>query len=761
MSEAAAPPAELDAAGLRAYVLGSLHLRGAAHEDWQRRTLRALGWYRSLTMRARARGVLFSWVYDLGHLLIEGDRFAFRSLNDLGSWPEEERGARLEYENRLLNGFLRDGSTRQAIELIRQDTTRDPLIARTLELLLAPLVGAGGHADAPVVDPVLLRELTVPGRVDPALEAANYEALAGEGALMRAFRSSLERTFAARRPGPALGPEDLAEIGHWSAYRKSAQRLAGRRIMVHVGSFPKIDPRGVAVSEEQESETELPDSGYYPSGGFSELANRGALENLVPTELVYMGEDPFGDDPNPAVDLFSLRVLEAETLYFARDSGQLRRTRRTVHVAVRPSDGLRVKLRWHSDPLVVMVYALCVRLSEDLAAIFPRDALRVELHLLCRGGVEQERAEEDRELLRVLLRHEIARGVAAVNLHGDDLDLRSLGERDRRVYGVAIQSGDRPPAGLPQTQPPRLGEGVRPPRLLTWQIGGAEPAEGLEDRVAMPLEGDPGPALVLARDGLLERIAGVQGRGRRGLGAPSRRGRRPKTPPLPQGLVQGDRPGEARCEADGSVLRWVPPGRYRLGTGEADPRRNMLEPTRDHVVEEGFYLGLHPVTWAQYRGFCAASGRSAPSPLFEVGPDHPVTGVTQADAEAYCAWAGLRLPTEAEWEVAARGADGRPYPWGEAEPEGDGDRLTCGRDADGREGATTPVTAHPAGASPFGCLDMAGNVWERVAAVTPDQAGWVRGGSWNTAPFDCRAFDRSRLRDAHPTVGFRACRSSR
>ena len=119
MTEASTLPLELDAAGVRAYVLGSLSFRGASHEDVLRRASQALVWYRSLTLRGRARGVLFSWVYDLGYLLVEGDRFSFRSLADLSSWPDEERSPRLEYENRLLNGFLRAPSTRQAIEWSR------------------------------------------------------------------------------------------------------------------------------------------------------------------------------------------------------------------------------------------------------------------------------------------------------------------------------------------------------------------------------------------------------------------------------------------------------------------------------------------------------------------------------------------------------------------------------------------------------------------------------------------------------------------
>ena len=515
MADPTHPPFELDPDALKAYVIGSLSLRAAAHEDLPVRVGRALGWYRELLGRGAARGVPFSWVYDLGWLLVEGDRFPFRSPTELQSWDPAEREVRLEYENRVLNALLRDPSVRRAVEAVARDPHRDDLIARGVEFLLRPLVKAGGHAGAPVVDPLLLRELAPSAAQDPDELGRRYDeaaqAVPGGVTLLGALRSALDR-YASRRGGEAaMGADDLTELEHWSAFRRAAQRLAGRRIGARAASLPPIDPTGVAIREDDEAETELPDSGYYPSGGYTELSNRGALENLVPTELVFLGEDPFGDDPEPIVDMFALRHLEAETLFFQRDSGQLRRVRRTVHVAVAPEEGLRLQLRWHQDPLVVLVYGLVVRLCEDLTRLFPGDALRVELHLVCGSEAARDRAREDRELLQVLLRHEIARGAAAVHVDGPELDLRTLGERARRTYGIAVQSGDRPPAGLPVTPPARLPEGVRPPRLVVWRIGGPPPAEDASPPVVhLPVEGAPDRPLLLARDALLVTVVGAK-----------------------------------------------------------------------------------------------------------------------------------------------------------------------------------------------------------------------------------------------------------
>jgi formylglycine-generating enzyme required for sulfatase activity len=191
----------------------------------------------------------------------------------------------------------------------------------------------------------------------------------------------------------------------------------------------------------------------------------------------------------------------------------------------------------------------------------------------------------------------------------------------------------------------------------------------------------------------------------------------------------------------------LPAGTYRLGEAGAE-RAVALDAVR---------IGRFPVVNAELARFVADSGRPVAPVLGRklVDPqlaDHPATDMTYADAEAYCAWAGGRLPTGDEWEAAARGADGRPWPWGEVfDPE-------CCACVESGWGWTAPVTAHPSGASPCGAEQLAGNVWEWVADHTEDGA-WraVRGGSYLDHAWGVRAA-RALPADperATPTTGFR------
>ncbi len=164
---------------------------------------------------------------------------------------------------------------------------------------------------------------------------------------------------------------------------------------------------------------------------------------------------------------------------------------------------------------------------------------------------------------------------------------------------------------------------------------------------------------------------------------------------------------------------------------------------RVHVPE--YAMAKTPVTNAQYKAFVEVTGHEPPRHWKEgrIPKDkeaHPVVNVNWRDAMAFCGWAGCRLPSEQEWEKGARGSDGREYPWGDGWQSGQCNTS----EAHFFAGNTTPVGQYPNGASPYGLLDMAGNVWEWSENWydTEQKSKTLRGGSWN---YD-RTFARSAIR---------------
>lgn len=179
--------------------------------------------------------------------------------------------------------------------------------------------------------------------------------------------------------------------------------------------------------------------------------------------------------------------------------------------------------------------------------------------------------------------------------------------------------------------------------------------------------------------------------------------------------------GQEIAGPNGAILVWVPAGSFRMGSTDEqigyaveylDGDASLLadeQPART-VQMHGFWIGKHEVTNAEYRRFCEEKGREFPSASKE-GDDHPVAWLIWDDARAYCEHYGVSLPTEAQWEYAARGPESPIFPWGN---EWDGSRLCWDLNLGPGE-RTFAVGSFPSGASWCGALDMAGNVAEWCA----------------------------------------------
>jgi formylglycine-generating enzyme required for sulfatase activity len=163
--------------------------------------------------------------------------------------------------------------------------------------------------------------------------------------------------------------------------------------------------------------------------------------------------------------------------------------------------------------------------------------------------------------------------------------------------------------------------------------------------------------------------------------------------------------------ADGMAMVYVPAGTFPMGSADSDPDAEYEEKPQHQVTLDAFWIDRTEVTNAQYAR-CVAAGACQKSTLADDarfnGADYPVVGVAWQAAADYCRWAGGRLPSEAEWEYAARGPEGRLYPWGDTF---DGSKVSATGNVDGYEYAA-PVGSFPGGASWVGALDMAGNVYE-------------------------------------------------
>jgi len=256
-------------------------------------------------------------------------------------------------------------------------------------------------------------------------------------------------------------------------------------------------------------------------------------------------------------------------------------------------------------------------------------------------------------------------------------------------------------------------------------------------------------------------------------------------PTIAPAMTESPTPGAGSTlisDRDGMTLVYVPAGEFIRGSDDGDDDE---KPSRA-IYLDAFWIDQTEVTKDQYQK-CVMDGKCArPSCSGTQQGDHPVVCVSWQDAVDYCAWAGRRLPTEAEWEKAARGTDGRTYPWGSQEAAGDLLNFCDSRcshnwkDAAVDDGyrETAPAGSYPSGASPYGVLDMAGNVWEWTAdwydaqyyASSPTQnpggpmsgtARVVRGGSWDLSQRYARAANRNWLAPGYrdDDLGLRCARS--
>lgn len=244
---------------------------------------------------------------------------------------------------------------------------------------------------------------------------------------------------------------------------------------------------------------------------------------------------------------------------------------------------------------------------------------------------------------------------------------------------------------------------------------------------------------------------------------------------------------------DGIIMVYIPAGEFIMGSNDGQDD----EKPAHNVYLDGYWMGKYEVTFDQYDKYCKENNQNRPADKEWGRGKRPVIHVSWDDANAYCDWlfkkTGLKfkLPTEAQWEKAARGTDGREYPWGNSPPSGDKFNFAdknlwekekwswADKNIDDGYAYAAPVGSYPQGASPYGLLDMAGNVWECCSDwydygyyknapknnPTGPEGGTnrvIRGGSWSSVAADFRCADRYNFdpSERNSNLGFRLCQDN-
>lgn len=442
------PSRQVERAAVEPYMLGSLNL--SAVRWWEQPDLleQGLECYRYLAGRFYDRGqrgfthLPLVLVVDLLMLIELGDRTPFASEGGAHQWAPDERRLRVDYENLLLGTLLQEPSFIDARDrLSTRASVRRGAVQRLVELLLQTF---GTHYPQWCqINPSYIRDLALPGLND--LNSSDFrdqfqERFDDELIYTDALRHMLRGISNHVYWKELLKQEDLFEIEHWELLDSESTRIGVRQISEverRLGEFRL--PRVRMHQEAMEADTDFDDDTVYPTGGFAGLTNRGSFENLVRSELVYMGE-------GSPISLFDLRFSENELLFYLRNDGVMRRRRRFIHVILDLDTAFHYKSPGYEYPFSTLSQGLVVRLARDLISTFEEDAITIHVHYLYRpdqgmstdaANRERQRVEREVSLVNLSLSREVRQELARVELTSD-IDIESIQQSKGRVYAIAL-----------------------------------------------------------------------------------------------------------------------------------------------------------------------------------------------------------------------------------------------------------------------------------------------------------------------------------
>ncbi len=338
-------------------------------------------------------------IADVGNAAVNVNSHTTRALIPLPGVPANLLRT---YEDHVLGKLYADWTFARASDALRSYEGRDRI--RGLVFLLGRFCERAGLPGVEMSPSIIKSIAEIPA--DQAL-VEGWEMLARDGPHSLLLELYAELPAAARQVAEVLGPEDVFELEHRTALAEPGERLALRQVLQSAGSLDAALPRQLVRSPANSGAvpTRILDEDTYPVGGFSSLSTRGSIESLLHSQLAYM--EPAGERP----DLFDIKFLRDELLYYARDENQFLRRRRTF-VFVLSADLVSTRFKDPELPFQrgVLLLALIVVTVRRLSEWLSTDALAFEIVFI--HGDDDEPLAAERGLLEILLREPMANGSA-------------------------------------------------------------------------------------------------------------------------------------------------------------------------------------------------------------------------------------------------------------------------------------------------------------------------------------------------------------
>lgn len=407
------------------YLWGSLHYSGIVHQATD--ISRGLRIYRTILGNGHYH-LPFFLVLDLLLVLERGYEVRFSSeANRKENEQEIDTKLVMRYERECLGRLLQSSDLQSATEIASTSTDRSAVTER---LLLQIINCLGPHfPNQFMLNPGLLREFQLPenpgsaGKLDLSFQP-----------LLETFLRNLNNLM---NWDDLLFEEDLFELAHLENLSTDHLRVGCRQILEASRLLRSPDLLQLDLSSHEDgADTQFLDETHYPSGGLAGLTNRGSFENLLTSELVYL------DEGTKDISLFELRFAEGELLFYLRDSGILRRKRRSIHFILDVADIFESKLPGYRWQYSVLLQGICLRLLHDLFSIFEMDALRFHFHYLLWPTIsdsEREFFEGEIGVMKTVLADYVKHGWVTFETQ-TSISLHSLVDPKRKTYAVVLAS---------------------------------------------------------------------------------------------------------------------------------------------------------------------------------------------------------------------------------------------------------------------------------------------------------------------------------